>query len=91
MLSYFLFLTIQWNVPAFFSKLMKISQIFRCQNKTGGFGGGPGQISHLAPTYAAINALAILGGEVRFFFKFEARSTVEAALCDHFGTEKLIT
>jgi len=34
-----------------------------CQNESGGFGGGPGQISHLAPTYAAVNALCILGGE----------------------------
>ncbi|KAK8735797.1 hypothetical protein OTU49_005318 [Cherax quadricarinatus] len=32
-----------------------------CQNPTGGFGGGPGQYSHLAPTYAAVNALAIIG------------------------------
>ncbi|XP_071520028.1 protein farnesyltransferase subunit beta [Panulirus ornatus] len=32
-----------------------------CQNPTGGFGGGPGQYSHLAPTYAAINALVIIG------------------------------
>lgn len=30
-----------------------------CQSKTGGFGGGPGQISHLAPTYAGTNALMI--------------------------------
>lgn len=28
--------------------------------ETGGFGGGPGQLSHLAPTYACINVLAIL-------------------------------
>lgn len=34
-----------------------------CQNDAGGFGGGPGQISHLAPTYAAVNALAIVGGD----------------------------
>ncbi|XP_076054899.1 farnesyl transferase beta subunit isoform X2 [Oratosquilla oratoria] len=32
-----------------------------CQNTVGGFGGGPGQYSHLAPTYAAVNAVAILG------------------------------
>ncbi|KAG7166951.1 protein farnesyltransferase subunit beta-like [Homarus americanus] len=32
-----------------------------CQNPEGGFGGGPGQYSHLAPTYAAVNALAIIG------------------------------
>lgn len=29
----------------------------------GGFGGGPGQFPHLAPTYAAVNALVILGTE----------------------------
>ena len=33
----------------------------RCQNPDGGFAGGPGQLSHLAPTYAAVNALMILG------------------------------
>ena len=37
--------------------------ISKCQNPEGGFGGGPGQISHLAPTYAATNALCILGTE----------------------------
>ncbi len=31
-----------------------------CQSETGGFGGGPGQQAHLAPTYAAINALCTL-------------------------------
>ncbi|XP_021324041.1 protein farnesyltransferase subunit beta isoform X1 [Danio rerio] len=35
----------------------------RCQAPTGGFGGGPGQQAHLAPTYAAVNALCILGTE----------------------------
>lgn len=34
---------------------------FRCQHPDGGFGGGPGQFPHLAPTYAAVNALAIIG------------------------------
>lgn len=33
----------------------------KCQDKNGGFGGGPGQMPHLASTYAAINALVILG------------------------------
>jgi len=33
-----------------------------CQNaSTGGFGGGPKQASHLATTYAALSALAIMG------------------------------
>jgi protein farnesyltransferase subunit beta len=33
-----------------------------CQHPTGGFGGGPGQLAHLAPTYAAVGALLTLGG-----------------------------
>ena len=35
----------------------------RCQNEatTGGFGGGPGQLSHCAPTYAAVLALCTIG------------------------------
>lgn len=33
------------------------------QNETGGFGGGFGQLSHLATTYAMVLALAIVGGE----------------------------
>ena len=32
----------------------------KCQSQTGGFGGGPDQISHLATTYAAVNALCTL-------------------------------
>ena len=32
-----------------------------CQSETGGFGGGPGQLAHLATSYAAMNAIAILG------------------------------
>lgn len=39
------------------------SFLARCQNPEGGFGGGPGQVSHLAPTYAAVNSLAIIGTE----------------------------
>uniref|UniRef100_A0A3B3Z7W0 Prenyltransferase alpha-alpha toroid domain-containing protein n=1 Tax=Periophthalmus magnuspinnatus TaxID=409849 RepID=A0A3B3Z7W0_9GOBI len=35
----------------------------RCQCPTGGFSGGPGQHAHLAPTYAAVNALCIIGTE----------------------------
>ena len=33
----------------------------RCQHPDGGFAGGPGQLPHLAPTYAAILSLAVLG------------------------------
>ncbi|CAG9860695.1 unnamed protein product [Phyllotreta striolata] len=35
----------------------------KCQSPDGGFGGGPGQTPHLATTYAAVNALVILGTE----------------------------
>lgn len=35
----------------------------KCQCPDGGFGGGPGQYGHLAPTYAAVNALCTLGTE----------------------------
>lgn len=40
-----------------------ISTVSPMQNTTGGFGGGPGQMSHLAPTYAVILSLAIVGGD----------------------------
>ena len=33
------------------------------QNASGGFGGGNGQMSHLASSYAAILALLIVGGD----------------------------
>ena len=32
-----------------------------CQHDSGGFGGGPGQLAHLAPTYAAMSALVTIG------------------------------
>ena len=44
-------------------RLNIIKFLAECQNEDGGFGGGPYQISHLAPTYATVNALVILGGE----------------------------
>ena len=34
-----------------------------CQSPTGGFGGGPHQIPHLATTYAAVSALVCVGTE----------------------------
>ncbi|XP_042468575.1 protein farnesyltransferase subunit beta isoform X1 [Zingiber officinale] len=37
--------------------------LFRCQDKNGGYGGGPGQMPHLATTYAAVNTLITLGSE----------------------------
>ncbi|KAJ6188803.1 hypothetical protein N7519_003711 [Penicillium mononematosum] len=36
------------------------------QNRTGGFGGGHGQTSHLAGSYAAVLSLAMVGGEEAF-------------------------
>ncbi|XP_038718635.1 protein farnesyltransferase subunit beta-like isoform X2 [Tripterygium wilfordii] len=35
----------------------------RCQDSNGGYGGGPGQMPHLATTYAAVNTLVTLGGQ----------------------------
>jgi protein farnesyltransferase subunit beta len=37
------------------------SSILACQNSTGGLGGGNRQLSHLAPTYAGVSALALSG------------------------------
>ncbi|PHT57419.1 Protein farnesyltransferase subunit beta, partial [Capsicum baccatum] len=39
-----------------------IDFLTRCQDKDGGYGGGPGQMPHLATTYAAVNSLITLGG-----------------------------
>uniref|UniRef100_Q0VFT7 Protein farnesyltransferase subunit beta n=1 Tax=Xenopus tropicalis TaxID=8364 RepID=Q0VFT7_XENTR len=38
----------------------------RCQDPNGGFCGGPGQQPHLAPTFAAVNALCTIGTEEAF-------------------------
>ncbi|KAG8077833.1 hypothetical protein GUJ93_ZPchr0007g4409 [Zizania palustris] len=35
----------------------------RCQDKDGGYGGGPRQLPHLATTYAAVNTLVTIGSE----------------------------
>lgn len=37
-----------------------------CQCETGGFGGGPNQIAHLASTYAAVMALVTIGTQNAF-------------------------
>ncbi|KAL4590255.1 hypothetical protein LXL04_003181 [Taraxacum kok-saghyz] len=39
-----------------------IAFISRCQDQHGGYGGGPGQMPHLATTYVAGNSLITLGG-----------------------------
>lgn len=38
-----------------------VAFLIKCRSPNGGFGGGPGQIPHLATTYAAVNALCIIG------------------------------
>ncbi|KAF9346405.1 hypothetical protein BGX26_002106 [Mortierella sp. AD094] len=43
-----------------------ISTLKHMQCETGGFAGGPGQEAHLAPTYAAVNVLAIIGTKESF-------------------------
>lgn len=50
----------------------------RCQSPNGGFAGGPGQHAHLAPTYAAVNALCILGTE-------EAYSVINRSVLPQFA------
>lgn len=37
--------------------------LVKCRSPGGGFAGGPGQYPHLAPTYAAVNSLCIIGTE----------------------------
>ena len=41
----------------------KFSYLNPIPNIQGGFCGGPGQLPHLAPTYAAVNALMAIGTE----------------------------
>lgn len=50
-----------------------VDKLARLQNVTGGFGGGPGQISHLATTYAAVHSLFIVGGEQAYAVIHRAR------------------
>ncbi|ONM38446.1 Protein farnesyltransferase subunit beta [Zea mays] len=40
-----------------------IDFLARCQDKDGGYSGGPGQLPHLATTYAAVNTLVTIGSE----------------------------
>lgn len=40
-----------------------VNFLCQCRAPDGGFGGGPGQYPHLAPTYAAVNSLCIIGTE----------------------------
>lgn len=43
--------------------LQVVAFLSSCQHPEGGYGGGPGQLAHLAPTYAAVSALLTLGGQ----------------------------
>lgn len=43
-----------------------VTFLVQCRCPNGGFGGGPGQYAHLAPTYAAVNSLCIIGTERAF-------------------------
>ncbi|RKP22467.1 terpenoid cyclases/protein prenyltransferase alpha-alpha toroid, partial [Syncephalis pseudoplumigaleata] len=38
-----------------------VNTLAACQHPEGGFGGGPDQLAHLAPTYAAVAAIAVVG------------------------------
>lgn len=38
-----------------------VDMLQRCYHQAGGYGGGPMQYGHLAPTYAAVNSLVIVG------------------------------
>ncbi|XP_026822060.1 protein farnesyltransferase subunit beta [Rhopalosiphum maidis] len=40
-----------------------VSFLSKCQHESGGFCGGPNQMPHLAPTYAAVCALCLIGTE----------------------------
>ena len=52
-----------WSMSLLVSRCSVCQFLARCQRPTGGFAGGPGQHAHLAPTYAAVNALCIIGTE----------------------------
>ncbi|GAA6006154.1 hypothetical protein JCM11491_002052 [Sporobolomyces phaffii] len=43
------------------AKSRVVETLTRFQNPDGGFGGGPNQLSHLAPTYASVAALCYVG------------------------------
>ncbi|KAI9593649.1 terpenoid cyclases/protein prenyltransferase alpha-alpha toroid [Syncephalis fuscata] len=42
-------------------KLRMVNTLATCQHPDGGFGGGPDQLAHLAPTYAAVAAITVIG------------------------------
>lgn len=56
------------HAPVLTVKSRVIKTFTPMQNASGGFGGGHGQYSHLAGTYAAILSLALVGGEAAYSF-----------------------
>lgn len=55
-----------------------LASLAACQNATGGFGGGHGQLSHLATSYAAV--LALLAGADQRAYDLIDRKAMYAAL-----------
>ncbi|WIA37295.1 hypothetical protein OEZ86_014233 [Tetradesmus obliquus] len=53
---------LQAPLPSSISSSQVITFLQACQHASGGYGGGPGHLPHLAPTYAAVCALLTLGG-----------------------------
>ena len=54
-----------WTIDqtTYANKNSVITTLRPMQNPSGGFGGGHGQTSHLAGSYAAVLSLAMVGGE----------------------------
>jgi protein farnesyltransferase subunit beta len=78
------------------SKYSSIVQFLgKCQDPQGGFCGGPLQLPHLAPTYAAVNALLAIGTEEAYeaidrpaLYRFlMARKSAEGGFYMHDGGE----
>lgn len=49
------------DMPDFETLSNTVNFLSQCQQKEGGYGGGPGQYAHLGATFAAVNALSIIG------------------------------
>ncbi|ETN75539.1 putative protein farnesyltransferase beta subunit [Necator americanus] len=56
-------LNILGAAPSHSQKADILAFLKTCQHPDGGYGGGPGQLAHLAPTYASVMALASLQTE----------------------------
>jgi protein farnesyltransferase subunit beta len=54
---------LQAPLPQAISGSQVIAFLQACQHASGGYGGGPGHLPHLAPTFAAVCALLTLGGQ----------------------------